>query len=475
MTEQHNIMLACKEVVTAEKALQLLTQSVRASSIEPDMPGEQKHSVLKTFSVRINLEDSLGWLARQELFPRIYWMNREKTDCVAGIGEADRIELDCTAPNERSFLELDAAIREKHPQARYFGGFSFNNEENRDPLWKGFTSFVFILPLVQVTGNETGTTLSCHLWLKPGDDRGRACDRLIDALSSVRDTEQGDNTPELPELLKVSYNPDRTRWEENCNNVLNSFETGSMEKVMLARQTALEFAEPFSPLLFMMKYPFPGNSTYRFYFEPLRNRAFLSFSPERLYRRDGEELLTEALAGTVTKKTSGVDDEEASELLLNSEKDIREHRFVMDTIYHELRPLCSDLYMEEEVEVLQLNRLAHLYARCRARLMPQYRNDSAVLRQLHPTPAVGGVPRDQAMELILSIEPFSRGWYAAPVGWISHEAAEFAVGIRSALVSGDKAYLYSGAGLVRGSNPYSEWEEVDQKIGDILAITRQPI
>ena len=75
----------------------------------------------------------------------------------------------------------------------------------------------------------------------------------------------------------------------------------------------------------------------------------------------------------------------------------------------------------------------------------------------------------------MNLEPFSRGWYAGPVGWISHDAAEFSVAIRSALVNGRFAYLYSGAGLVKGSNPFSEWEEVDQKIGDILAITRQEV
>jgi menaquinone-specific isochorismate synthase len=79
------------------------------------------------------------------------------------------------------------------------------------------------------------------------------------------------------------------------------------------------------------------------------------------------------------------------------------------------------------------------------------------------------------MKHIMNLEPFSRGWYAGPVGWISRDASEFSVGIRSALVNGRFAYLYSGAGLVKGSNPYSEWEEVDQKIGDILAITRQEV
>lgn len=75
------------------------------------------------------------------------------------------------------------------------------------------------------------------------------------------------------------------------------------------------------------------------------------------------------------------------------------------------------------------------------------------------------------MRHIMDIEPFCRGWYAAPIGWISGERAEFCVGIRSALVCEATTNLYSGAGLVKGSDPDLEWREVEQKIGDIMAMT----
>jgi menaquinone-specific isochorismate synthase len=89
-----------------------------------------------------------------------------------------------------------------------------------------------------------------------------------------------------------------------------------------------------------------------------------------------------------------------------------------------------------------------------------------VLRALHPTPAVGGYPRGEALEEIQALEPFDRGWYAGPVGWIGAGGAEFAVGIRSGLVRGNRLTLFSGAGIVAGSVPESEWAEIEQKIGD---------
>jgi len=472
MTELLNNMPADSRTVTISSALDLLKSFVRKALGEPEIEPWNRKPVLRTFSVAIDMPDVLAWLSRQELYPRLYWMNREKNEWIAGIGEADRIELNGSGPNDRSFLLLEETMRLKHPGARYIGGFCFNNMQPQNELWKGFSPSLFILPLIGIEGNETEATITCSLWLEPGMERDAAYLRLIDTLESV-DPSCVPSDVELPELIKIAYSPDREQWIMSCRKALKAFESGEIEKMILARQTELEFSGQVPAIRFLMNYPFPESSTYRFYFEPVRGHAFFSFTPERLYRRDGDNLLTEALAGTVTKEALKADDNTASELLLNSEKDVREHRFVKDTIFRELQPVCDDIDMEETVQVLQLSHLAHLYTRCHARLKPEFINDSTVLRQLHPTPAVGGVPRKESMQLIVTLEPFCRGWYAAPVGWLSRDAAEFAVGIRSALVNEDHVYIYSGAGLVQGSDPDSEWEEVDQKIGEILAITKQ--
>ncbi|NTU68184.1 MAG: isochorismate synthase [Chlorobiaceae bacterium] len=472
MTEAHKNIPADDRPHPIDIALPLLKERVREAIGLDEGAAGALGPALRTFSVPVRMPDALAWLSRQKLFPKLYWMNREKSEWVAGIGEADRIELGSTGPNDRSFLLLEQAMQEKNPHARYIGGFCFNNLQQQNRLWEGFSPSMFILPQVTLEGSQTEAALTCTLWTKPGEGLDTATRRLLDVLDSVDPSCHPAADAELPGLVKTAYSPDREQWLDCCRQVLRTFESGEMEKVILARQTELEFSGPVPAIRFLMNYPFPETSTYRFYFEPIEGHAFFSFTPERLYRRNGDRLLTEALAGTVTKEALKADDHTASELLLNSEKDVREHRFVKDTIHRELQPVCSDIDMEETVQVLQLSQLAHLYTRCKARLKPECCNDSTVLRQLHPTPAVGGVPREASMRLIATLEPFCRGWYAGPIGWLSRDAAEFAVGIRSALVNDDRVYLYSGAGLVRGSDPDSEWEEVDQKIGEILAITR---
>jgi menaquinone-specific isochorismate synthase len=473
MSERYIIITPTEAPLPVEQAVESLASAL--AGYERDYASAQtlQPGSIVEFSQKINPLDIKSWLGSQEVYPRLFWMNREKNYAAAGIGSADTIQFEGNGDNESSFSEFGRLMSQKHPEARYFGGFRFNNLDMRESIWKEFSSCFLILPLVQLTFEGNEYRLSCRLVINgDGGTTAGKISELRQTLDQIR-PDTGFASQKLPEVVKLSYNPDEKNWESICRKALGTFESGDMEKIALARQTVLEFSGSFSPFLFMLRYPSRNSAIYNFYFEPSRNNAFLSFSPERLYSRNGRMLLTEALAGTCSKETQNGDHFDASEVLLNSEKDIREHKFVKDMIYNELLEVSSDIDMEEDVQVLRLNHLAHLYTRCSARLKPEFENDSAVLKTLHPTPAVGGVPRDHAMQRIMELEPFSRGWYAAPAGWISRDAAEFSVAIRSALVSGNHAYLYSGAGLVKGSDPLSEWEEVAQKIGDLLAITRQ--
>lgn len=468
--QQNNIIVSDKDPLPVTMAVASLRHTLEEFMRTTPRPLAQG---LYTFIQPIQQTDPLLWLQSQTLFPRTFWKNREKSHTLAGIGAADSILYDEPGRNSDSFELLIGKLSKKNHSARYIGGFRFNNLEIQDETWNSFPSFSFVLPLVQLTVEDGSCMLSAHLWIGTGEDDVHKAGDLLSALDSVIAETKPDRKNTLPALKKVTCIPDREMWTDRCNKALELFDSGIMQKIMLARRTVLEFETSFSPLLFLINYPYPQNTTYRFAFEPEKDIAFISFTPERLYRRDGQTILTEALAGTCMKETINGSDSMASEMLLSSEKDIREHAFVKDTIYRELQPVSSTIEMEENLRVLQLNRLAHLYSRCTAVLKPEFSRDSTVLSLLHPTPAVGGVPKEAAITRITELEPFCRGWYAAPVGWISRNGAEFAVGIRSALVNKGTTSLYSGAGLVRGSNPDLEWREIEEKIGDLMAITRQ--
>ena len=139
-----------------------------------------------------------------------------------------------------------------------------------------------------------------------------------------------------------------------------------------------------------------------------------------------------------------------------------------------LAPLAESVAVDDAASAMTLARGRHLRTGIEATL----RSDVGVLdvlRALHPTPAVGGTPTPGALDAIDRLEPFDRGLYAGPVGWIGRdesgrEAADLAVGIRSGLVDGRSLSLYSGAGIVDGSDADAEWAEIEHKIGDFARV-----
>ena len=155
--------------------------------------------------------------------------------------------------------------------------------------------------------------------------------------------------------------------------------------------------------------------------------------------------------------------------LLTSDKDQREHDIVRKSIRQKLHQFVDHLNVDTQASILRLANKQHLRSNVQGTLKEGV-DDGMLLKRLHPTPAVGGYPTDNALPEIARIEPFNRGWYAAPVGWIGADSAQFAVGIRSGLVEGKELSLFSGAGIVRGSDPDAEWREVENKIQDFIGI-----
>jgi len=179
--------------------------------------------------------------------------------------------------------------------------------------------------------------------------------------------------------------------------------------------------------------------------------------------------VSEAVAGTRPRGETKAEDAALREELLQSLKERREHAFVEDAIRADLESVCTTVQSPEATDELALARGRHLHSRIQGTLHADT-HTADLLKRLPPTPAVGGVPTDNAVAAIRAQEPFDRGWYAGPVGWVGRDTAEFAVALRAGLVEDNQIALFSGAGIVDGSTPDREWEEIEQKIGDFAAI-----
>jgi len=272
-----------------------------------------------------------------------------------------------------------------------------------------------------------------------------------------------DTVPARPEWSEAA-------WERAVRAALEEIEAGRLEKVVLARCREIEVPRAWNLLTVYkaMRETYP--SSFRFLLTDGRGSAFLGASPERLVSLRGGRVEAEAVAGTARAAIPADRDPEGARAasLLADPKERREHEVVLREVLSALTPCCSGVAAEPEPSVQTHRHLLHLRTRVTADAEPGTHVLDLVSR-LHPTPAVAGLPRAAALEFIREWEPRERGWYAGPIGWFdSGGNGDFTVGLRSALVRGNRALLFGGAGIVAGSDPAREWGECEAKMESML-------
>jgi isochorismate synthase len=240
---------------------------------------------------------------------------------------------------------------------------------------------------------------------------------------------------------------------------LRAIEAGTLQKVMVARAVDVKGETPFTlaPLLQKLRDRFPSCTL--FSLEGRDGAQLCGATPERLCALDPGRLVTEALAGT--SGPSGGD------ALLRSEKDLREHEVVVDGIRRALQPFALDIRAPKAPGLKRLPNVVHLHTPIEASLVKDA-SPVQLLRALHPTPSVGGEPRDRAFSFLVEEERLERGWYAGPVGIFGPDRVETYVALRCALLKGTRARIFVGAGVVKGSTPQAELQETGLKAQALL-------
>ena len=369
--------------------------------------------------------DPLYWLKSVPFYPKFYWEDREKQECIAGVGSLREFE-------EANYFSPDVLLFSMQP---------FDTQKKGFP-WEGFPlKKQYILPRFEVHKNEN-------------------------LCMAVQNANAPENTPfpfyaDTPKLTTVyldtelkSVFPNHEEWSFAVQKALKAIKKNELEKVVLARMKEYLLHKVFSVYDYINSLRNVRKNTFVFFYAPNEEEAFFSFSPERLYLRKDRMLLSEALAGTNYKKKKN---------LLKDPKENQEFSLVKSSIENVFSKLCSSPIHSSKTTLLETQNLQHLYSRIEG-ILPSLYEDEKLLQELHPTPAMAGLPKDKALSLLLELEPFTRGYYAAPLGWIRANSAEFITGIRSGLLRKNSLYLFSGTGLVKDSTAPSEWEELEQKL-----------
>jgi salicylate biosynthesis isochorismate synthase/menaquinone-specific isochorismate synthase len=359
------------------------------------------------------------------------------------------------------------------------GGFAFAPEGGRTPVWEGFDPASLIVPEVAIRRAAKGArergrdepdvrlTLAA---LMAGDDTAEdVLERLEGRLAELKERALGLLDPAPTGKYGVGSTMPPEHYEAAVEHATALIKEGKLEKIVLAREVEAHAPRRYDPaaMLGVLREAFPGCFCFCV---GRRDATLIAASPELLVRREGHRVSTLALAGSTRRSADPAVDDHLGEQMLRDESYREEHAIVARRIDRTLRPHAVWVAAAPEPELVKIANIQHLATPIRAQLAAPI--DALELAGLmHPTPAVGGEPRDVATPLIPALEGLDRGWYAGPVGWTDATGdGEFCVALRCALLRGSVARCYAGNGIVRESDPQAELAETEVKLQALLPL-----
>jgi menaquinone-specific isochorismate synthase len=365
--------------------------------------------------------------------------------------------IDRTLEDAIAVGEQDAPFGGPH----FFAAFAFLDTVGAGEPFEAACVFV---PRWQVAHRDGRTTAVANILVEGDSPVEALASRVWNAHAKFRSFDF--HAPEVPAgepAASVDEVGGRRSYETAVSRALERISRGEFEKIVLARAKDVKAPAPLHPLRLLngLRQRFPDCNA--FSVANGKGQSFIGASPERLLRVEDGVVLTEALAGSAQRGATASEDAALGNRLLHSDKDLREQRIVLDSIVRRLSPLGLDLRYSARPHLKRLSNVQHLHTPVEAKL-PKGVRLLDMLGRLHPTPAVGGTPREMAVPLIAGLEAFPRGLYGGAIGWIdSRGGGEFIVALRSALIDGPRARMYAGAGIVEGSSPQNEYAETELK------------
>jgi menaquinone-specific isochorismate synthase len=436
-------------------------------------------SILVSEVHKINPIDPLSFFAAGEekySGERFFWKYPSEEKYMIGIGickqissdqETDRffhVEKEWKRFIDQAIIVDDYHIEGTGPTA--FGGFSFDPLKEKTGLWSKFSHSQFHIPTFMLSVHDGQTFLTTNvvctaqddlsLYLKAEQERAKLLEEASRQLEF--------DTALLTERMDV--HPEE--WKQSVTEVVNEIKEGTLKKVVLARELRLLFDRNIHAESVLNRLRTEQSDSYIFAFES-NGACFIGATPERLVKKEMDQVYSTCLAGSIGRGRNKVEDELLGNSLLNDDKNLIEHQYVVDMIKSAMEDTCSEVMIPQHPCLLKLKHIQHLYTPVKGKANWESSLLSLVER-LHPTPALGGFPNKSALAKIREVEELDRGLYAGPLGWFDHQGnGEFAVAIRSGLIQGKEASLFAGCGVVEDSLSDLEFEETKIKFKPMLS------
>lgn len=381
------------------------------------------------------------------------------------------------------FVDVKQFIQSTLSQVTHFGNLDipfsgthfFCNFSFFDRVFKqgAFPAAAVFLPRWQVSSSQSGSSIVANVLIDSKFNPELAVNDIWQTIQRIQSVQHVQHnviplaleTPTAFFKQQLVSEPDR--FKKSVVSALKFIQAQQFHKIVLADALDVTSPIPLNVVTSLSRLRSRYPNCYIFSASNGNGATFIGASPERLVSIHQNRLMTDALAGSIARGKTRAEDARLAQTLLNSAKEKHEHQVVIDSISQHLKNLGLTPQLSP-ARLLQLPNIQHLLTPIRAVVSSEVHLLDAVA-ELHPTPAVAGAPKHLACEHIRAFEPFERSLYAAPIGWVDHAGnGEFAVGIRSALIQGNRARLLAGAGIVAGSSPEKELAEVQLKLQALL-------
>lgn len=270
-------------------------------------------------------------------------------------------------------------------------------------------------------------------------------------------------------IVSTKNTPESSQFKSSVISALNYLQTREIKKVVLSRIVEIELAQEIDCQEIINNLRLQNAGGYHFSLPLPDGSILLGASPELLIRKHGDLIHSQPLAGSICRHSDIEQDRVHAGQLFDSDKDLREHRMVVDDIQQHLSPHCHYLHVPDAPSLLSTDTMWHLSTSIRGELRQPETSVIQLACLLHPTPALCGTPTAAARRLIAELEPYDRGVFSGIVGWCDANGdGEWAIAIRCGIVRHKSVRFFAGAGIVEGSEPQKEWEEVTGKLGTML-------
>lgn len=468
-------VLEGSRMITVQKGLTLTDQILYVQQLAK----KHHHPMLFSYVVELEKKDSLHLFSLIKNFEtdreHFFWSTPERDFILCGIGIELTIENDLE--DDRRFYTVEAMWNEwksytyKFGSGQYgtgpllFGGYAFDPKKRfQSGKWCEFSNARFHLPQFMITKRNDQWFLTINKIISENEQLNRYAEQIKHyiklASADYSFEEERVNCVHMNEFYKND-------WLQTVEKATADIKGGCFEKVVLARDVLRTYDGPLSSGSLLYQLEKNQQTSFLFSFQ-IGEKCFLGATPERLIKKDGKVVYSACLAGSIKRGESEEEDEQLGQTLLTDSKNLHEHEVVVRMISKAFEDCCTNIEKPAQPQLLKTKNIQHLFTP----ILGTIRNGYSIIdlvAKLHPTPALGGYPKQEAMQFIREEEPMERGWYASPIGWMDFEDnGEFVVAIRSGLIEKKNAYLFAGCGIVEHSNPKEELIETQIKLGPMI-------